>query len=181
MGVDNKRSQGLDCLHRVISRDHDKVCRIKIYPDAGGTQAVDEFTQHNCCFRACFNRKVGTQLIAEFSQLYAGILEHLVTGMVFIRGNNTDMGGDNIGVQIPGQLHDPFGFFDTHDVIGCITKAMTTQITAQGRDHQAVAFDFVEQFTPLLLVQVFRADFTCGGIDLDTVRTDLPGLAQPGI
>ena len=80
-----------------------------------------------------------------------------------------DMGGDDIGFQFLGEVHDQLGTADQFRIQFRIGKA-AAQIAAQGGNHQAVILHHIQEIFAFLAHQVFGGHFAPGGVHLNALR-----------
>lgn len=91
----------------------------------------------------------------------------LYRSWVLSAGTAPDVGGDDIGFQLLGQIQYPLGFLDESGVLRLIGKALA-QIAAQGRNPQPVGTHQIQKF-PSLSAVMFS-----GAMSPDTAYTCNP-------
>ena len=87
-------------LNGIVTRNHYKVCRVKVDTYAAGAERIEEVTENRCSFGACFNRKMRVDAICILCQLCASLLHNFISFMIFVCRNNTDMCCYNIGAKL---------------------------------------------------------------------------------
>ena len=140
-------------------------------------QPVQEGAQGGGKLGAGFHGEAGFHLVRVGGQFAAGVLNDGVMGILRVLGHHADVGGDDVGFQHLGQIHDHLGTADQLGIQLGVGKA-PAQVAAQGGNHQAVILHHVQEILALLAHQVFGGHFALGGVHLNALGPQLAGQLQ---
>ena len=175
VGVDDVGGEGLGGLRRVVAHHHHEVRRVKVDRNPAGTEAVEESPQAGSRFRPGLDREMGVHRVGDIRQLPAGLLHDRVPGMVYIRRDDADMGRDDVGLQVAGEVQNPLGPLDQFRVFLPVAKPHP-EVAAEGRDGHPGVLNPPEQLPPGGRRQILGRHLAFGGVDLHPFRAQLPGL-----
>ena len=110
--------------------------------------------------------------IGVSAQLEARFLHNFIAFLVLIGRDDADMCRYNVRFQIQRQIDNRFGMLDQFRISFPVCKALT-QISAECRETESVRFDLLQNFLPLLRIQLIRRQISICGIGLYAVRAEL--------
>ena len=178
VGVDDVGREGADAPHGVVVLDHDEVGGVVVDADAGGVEAVEEVPEPLC--------GLGAGLDGEGDAVVGGVASELaadgelvpVGGRVMVFGDDADVGGDDGGLQVVGEVDDGLGLGDFPFVLVGELEAVSAEVAAECGDGEALVADEAEEVAPCLCGEPFDGHLAVDHIDLQAVGPDFAGLAD---
>ena len=177
MCVHNVILQRVDRLNRVVARDHDKVCRIKVDRNTLGMEAVKEPLQRRCNLRAGLHGEVCLHGVCIRRKLAASILHDCITRVARVARHNADVRRDHVGLEVLCKVYDAFGFFNELRVQLRVVEAVA-EVAAQRRDRQAVILHALQKFAACFCVHILGRHFAFCCVNLNAGRADCSSFIE---
>ena len=167
VSMDDVILKGIYRRNGIVSRYHNQICRIEVDGNSTGTKAVKELLEHS--------RGLGTRLYSEMradavgitGKLEASPLHDLIAVNGLVLGNNSDMGGHDVRLQLLCKIEYSLGLLDENGISFRAEEALS-KVSAESGKFQAVGLNDIKKLSSLCGSEIFGRIFSLGAIHLNT-------------
>ena len=155
---------------RSVVHAHDQVGGVEVDAHAARSEGIEKFAEQLAGFGTGLDREGRFHGVRVFRQFTAGFA-HDLAGLVFLGGDGSDVGGDDVAFQLLRQIEHSLGLFHVDLVVVGIHEAVA-EVAAEGGEAETVGLDDVEGLADLVFRHVFRRELPVGGIRLNALDAE---------